>query len=222
MRNRVEFDEPLSDQIVQAPRRSYQNIHAATKRLDLRALFHTAENRQMLQTDIFSVIRKTVADLHGQLPGRGQDQGPDRPHSVFPTMIPPPPVAARHVGRLCLHPTAQMLQDRNGERRRLTRPGLGDAQHIAPIERHGNTLLLNGRRSQVSFFTDRLQNRVGNFQFVKCHNHRIIPSYDGVFICRGGIRCGSGKTEARKFPVPGRNRSHAHLVPRQRNLPEPR
>lgn len=53
MRNRVEFDEPLSDQIVQAPRRSYQNIHAATKRLDLRALFHTAENRQMLQTDIF-------------------------------------------------------------------------------------------------------------------------------------------------------------------------
>lgn len=58
MRNRVEFDEPLSDQIVQAPRRSYQNIHAATKRLDLRALFHTAENRQMLQTDIFSVIRK--------------------------------------------------------------------------------------------------------------------------------------------------------------------
>ena len=105
----------------------------------LRCLAHAAKNDGAAQLEILSVGIKAFADLQGQLPGGGEDEGPNR--------LPRPLLG-------------QPLEDGHAEGAGLSRPRLGAAQHIPAgqtgwdgflVDHGGNLIPLVGEGGENGF-----------------------------------------------------------------------
>ena len=177
MRQVPEFDLSLSDQVEQTSGSGDQNIDAPAEPVRLRSLLDSPENRRVLQARILSVIGERLADLKGELPRGGQNEGPNSTAAAFPVR-PSAPLAPERNGlfrdgrRFPFEGPFldQSLQEGQGERRRLARAGLGDSENIRAPQDDRNSPLLDGRELVVSLFADSLQDRLRHVQFVECHN----------------------------------------------------
>ncbi len=83
MRQVPEFDLSLSDQVEQTSGSGDQNIDAPAEPVRLRSLLDSPENRRVLQARILSVIGERLADLKGELPRGGQNEGPNSTAAAF-------------------------------------------------------------------------------------------------------------------------------------------
>ena len=113
----AQIDMPLAAQVVEAARRGGQHVHALLQGLHLGPLSHAAEDDRVADGEVFAVQVEILLDLQGQLPCGRQDQGAD--------------------GALCCRAAVlfqlaiQILQDGNGEGRRLAGARLGAANQVA-------------------------------------------------------------------------------------------
>ena len=73
-----------------------------------------------------------------------------------------------------LHRRGELRQDRQNERRRLSRAGLRDADEIVPREDVRDGRGLDGSRLGVTGFLDRLQNLGGKIECSKGHKTGTI------------------------------------------------
>ena len=108
----VQTHETLTHQVQQATRAGDDNVRAAVQGFHLAALADAAEDDGGFQTEAFAVKLKVLICLHGELPGRGEDQG---------------------ANNFCVYPGSmfmQQLQDRQGEGSSLAGACLGAAQDI--------------------------------------------------------------------------------------------
>ena len=126
----VELEHALLGQIEQPPRGGDEDIAAAAQCLDLRALADAAEDHHGAQLDEATVVLGAGGDLGGEL-ARGREHQ-----------------SARRAALGC----AQVLQDRQHERRRLAGAGLRAREHVAAGEHRRNGLALDGSGNGVAFF----------------------------------------------------------------------
>ena len=103
----VERNIALSDQIKQTTGSGDQNIDAPLNFAHLCVLFDPSKDDRVAEIGMFSVAGKTVVNLNGQFPGRGDDEGLDMAFFVLTT-------------RTILH----SVQDRKSEGGRFTGTGL--------------------------------------------------------------------------------------------------
>lgn len=178
MRQVPEFDLSLSDQVEQTSGSGDQNIDAPAEPVRLRSLLDSPENRRVLQARILSVIGERLADLKGEFPRGGQNEGPNSTAAAFPVR-PSPPLAPERNGLFRDGPTVPVrgtvprsVSARGAGRTPavLPRAGLGDSENIRAPQDDRNSPLLDGRELVVSFFADSLQDRLRHVQFVECHN----------------------------------------------------
>ena len=102
---------------------------------------------------VAAVGQDILLDLEGQLPGGGEDEGPDT-----------------------LGPAGgQPLEDGGGKGAGLAGTGLGAAQHVPARQSGGDGLFLDGRGAFIPLFGQGLQNRRFQAQFLECHAVRSFP-----------------------------------------------
>ncbi len=129
-----------------------QHIHAAIQFLDLIVHRDAANQQCMAELGIFAVFVEAFRDLVGQFAGRFQHQG------------------ARHA---CLGTApGQHLDHGQGETGGLAGAGLGDADHIAPLQHMGDALRLDRRGNGVAAIGHRLEDLGGKAQRIETGLHR--------------------------------------------------
>ena len=145
-----QVDEALPDQVVQTARAGDQDVHALFQGLHLGCLAHAAENDGAAQAEVLAVGVEALADLQGQLAGRGEDQRTDGP--LFPGGVGSEPV-------------------QHGQRKgsRLAGTGLGTAHQIPAGQHRRDRRRLNGRRGLIARLLHSAQQGGGQIQFFKCH-----------------------------------------------------
>ncbi len=144
MGDMAKIDMALLGEIEQASRRGDEDVDAARQRLDLGGLADAAQNDGVPEARMPPVGGEAVADLHGELARRREDQ---RTHRL---------------GRERLLRLRQMLQDRQRERRRLAGARLRDAEKIAAFEQGRNGARLDRRGRGVVFGRKRAAERLGD------------------------------------------------------------
>ena len=72
-----QVDELLAVEVAQAAGGGHQDVHAIFQPLHLGGLAHAAEDDGGAQGQVLAIGLKALLDLEGQLPGGGEDQGPD-------------------------------------------------------------------------------------------------------------------------------------------------
>ena len=140
----------LTDQVVQAAGAGHQDLHPGAQGLHLGRLAHTAKNDGAAQGQILAVGGKALADLQRQLPGRGQDQRPDR------------------TGLFGLS-RRKTVQHGQPKRCGLAGAGLGTAHQIPPGQHRGDGRRLDRRRHSIARLPHCTQHRGRQVQFFKCH-----------------------------------------------------
>jgi hypothetical protein len=131
-------DAAALEMIHQPARRGDQHIHAAVQFLDLVVHGDAADQQRVAEFGIFAVLVEAFRHLVGQFAGGLQHQ------------------SARHA-RLAAA-ARQHLDHRQGETGGLARAGLGDADHVAPLQDKRDALRLDGRGRGVAAIDDRLEN----------------------------------------------------------------
>ena len=115
---------PLVIQVHQPSRCRHQHIGSCLQGFHLRCLPHAAKNHGCTYWQIFSILGKILLNLQSQLPGRGENQRPDR------LMALP-------------DPALKPLQNGNGEGRGFSGAGLGAANEVPPRQHMGDGRSLN-------------------------------------------------------------------------------
>ena len=105
-----QVQKPLAVEVQQTARRGHQDVQPPADGVHLGLLAHAAEDHRGAQGQVAPVGREAVLDLQGQLPGGGEDQGPDHPGLGGPA--------------------AEPLKDGGGEGAGLAGARLGAAQHV--------------------------------------------------------------------------------------------
>ena len=72
----VQLDEALLVQVHEPARSGHQDVHPPAQGLHLGVLAHAAEDDGAPQGQVLAVGQEALLDLNGQLPGGGEDQGP--------------------------------------------------------------------------------------------------------------------------------------------------
>ena len=126
------------EMIHQAAGRGDQHIDAAIELLDLVVHRDAADQKRMAQLGVFAVGVEAFGNLVGQFAGRLQHQ------------------SAR--GMRALERPGQHLDHRQREARGLAGAGLGNADHVAPLQHNGNGLGLDRRRRGVAGVGNRIEN----------------------------------------------------------------
>ena len=145
----VELDVALSDEVEEAPRRRHQDVDAAGHRGDLGMLADPAEDDGGTHAEMASIGPEALADLEGELAGRGQHQNP--------RFLAPGGGASR----------CEKLQDRQRKGGSLAGAGLGDAEEVLALEELRDGLRLDRRRLGVSLLFERAPNRLDKSQVFK-------------------------------------------------------
>ena len=114
---------PRSRVIEQPPRRGDEDVRAALQLAVLLVEGDAADQQCDVELVVLAVFLEVLGDLGGEFARRLEDQG------------------ARHARART--PLLQQGQHRQHEARRLARPGLGDAQDVAALERRRNGADLN-------------------------------------------------------------------------------
>ena len=109
-------------------------------------------DRQHLERRVLGDLAQVLCDLDGQLARWGEDKHLAR-------------------GALCDH-----LENREAERRRLARPGLGLSQDVAPLERDGNHVRLDLRGALVPEALHAFQEALAQAELLE----RDVPGEDLV------------------------------------------
>ena len=123
-KNREEVQQALTVQVRQPARGGDEDVRARLDGVHLGLLAHAAEDDHTFQGQVLAIGHHLLLILNGQLPGGGQDQGPDGP-SFHRTL-------------------AQPLEDRRGEGAGFPGSGPGAAQYIPALQRRGNGPSLDG------------------------------------------------------------------------------
>ena len=144
-----QVEKALALEVQQAAGGCNQNVEPPADGVCLGLLPHPAEDDGPAQGQPLAVGVKALADLDGQLPGGGEDQGADHP-------------GLGGGG-------AQPLEDRGGEGTGLASAGLGAAQHIPPGQGRGDGLFLNGGGGGILRVAQGGQNGLGQAQVTKLH-----------------------------------------------------
>ena len=139
----------LVDEIEKTPRRCNENVDAARKRLDLRALAEAPDDHRIAKVKVTPVSLEAVVDLNRQFARRRQDQGPWRARA--PLFV----------------SGAKPLHERQREGGGLARAGLGEAQQIPPSQQQRNGLYLDGRRLGITLGCERAAKRLADAEFDK-------------------------------------------------------
>jgi hypothetical protein len=129
-----EVDDAFAGEVEQAARGGDQDVEAVAQGLPLRLVADAAEDHGVAEAEVLAVGGEGLADLRGQLAGRGQDQDADRTAALRAIAL-----------------GVQALQDGEGERGGLASAGLGEAQQVASIQHVRDGLHLDRRRSLVAF-----------------------------------------------------------------------
>ena len=124
-----------------------QYVHTAIQFLDLVVHRDAADQERMAELGIFAVLVEAFRHLVGQFAGGLQHQGAW--HARLGT-------AAR-----------QHLDHREGEAGGLARAGLGDADHVPPLQHLRNSLRLDRRGYGVAAIGDRLEDLSGKAKSTK-------------------------------------------------------
>ena len=74
----AEVRHPLADEVEQAARRRYEDLHAGAERLDLRVHRDPAVDDGRAERDRPAIRPDALVDLHRELAGRDEDQHADR------------------------------------------------------------------------------------------------------------------------------------------------
>jgi hypothetical protein len=122
-------------------------VHAAFHGADLGILMDSPINDGVAEADESAVGLKAFTDLHGEFPRGGQHQ---------------PARCSRHRGP---SPGFKLVQNRQGECRRLARAGLGRAEQIASRQHMRNRLSLNGGGGGIILGLNGAQKRFGQLEF---------------------------------------------------------
>jgi hypothetical protein len=111
--------------------------------------------------------------LGGQLARWGEDQRPDP--------------AAR--------PVHELLEERQHERRRLAGAGLGQAEHVTPVQYVGDGFFLDGGRMSVSLLVNGRRDVSMKIEWFECHE------YSFVCVCLARVSRSSGKARSSEKPL---------------------
>src|SRR5690606_36380 len=141
--------ESTIHQIEQTTRRRDENVQSALERADLRLFVHATEDDGVLEAEIGTVGGDALADLRGQLPAGGQDEGPQT--------------------RVVLGYFVDSLEEWKGEGRGLTRPRLGTAQDVFSRESGGDRLKLDWGGGLVTRLVESPENIWDEAQFAEFH-----------------------------------------------------
>jgi hypothetical protein len=136
-------------------RRRDQDVDAQPERLGLGILSDAAEDDRVAELQMAPVPGEAVADLRGELAGRGEDEDPD-------------------VARVGDGDGLQPLEDRERERRGLAGAGLGAAEQVASFEDGPDRLVLDRRGNVVAFLAHGAEERLDQLQVFKA-GHETIP-----------------------------------------------
>ena len=117
--------------IEQPAGRGDDDVHAAGEGFGLRLHADATVHRGAFERDVPAVGARALQHLLGELPGRHEDQRPQRARPVL---------------------RAEPLQDRQQERGGLAGAGLGRSDDVAARQGEGDGFLLNGGGALVSFF----------------------------------------------------------------------
>ena len=139
----------LADEVQEPSRCGHQDIHAFFEGLGLGVLGNAAEDDGGPQLQVGAVPVEGLADLEGQFPGGGDHERPDDPRVLMARML-----------------QGQLLQDGDGEGRRLARARLGAAQKVFPRQKGRDGLGLDGRGLLVALFVQGSDDGLNDAQFV--------------------------------------------------------
>lgn len=128
----IRFDVILPNQIEHAARSRDQNVHAAGELGDLRILFDTPVHRVTRGAGFFREHREDAADLLREFPSRHQNQTMNALAASFPSL------------------NEDLVDDRNGEGRRLAAPCLRHGQDIFAVQNGGDGFELDIRCAMES------------------------------------------------------------------------
>ena len=106
----------------------------------------TAEDDGGIERKVATVHAEAVADLRGQFPCGREHERTDGPA----------------VGGFL---SGKMVKDRKGKRRRFSRTGLGDTEHVSPVHQGRNGFRLHRCWCAVAFAVKGLQNSVVEVKF---------------------------------------------------------
>ena len=106
----AEVDVTLLHQVDESTRRRDEDIDAATEGVGLWSLSNATEDDRVADVEMPAVLAEAVTDLRSELTGRCQYQG------------------ARFLRPSWLGVAGQEIEDRQGERGGLARPGLRDSE----------------------------------------------------------------------------------------------
>ena len=159
-----QVDELLAVEVAQAAGGGHQDVHAIFQPLHLGGLAHAAEDDGGAQGQVLAIGLKALLDLEGQLPGGGEDQGPD----------------GAALGLMA----AKLLENGGGEGAGLSGAGLGAAQHVPAGQRGGNGFCLDGRGLLVALVGQGPQDGLVEAEFLKGHVVRPLQRFGPS--CAGG------------------------------------
>jgi len=147
----IVVDQALIREVEQPSGRGYEHVDAAFQRGGLGLLIHAAEDNGEPDSGISSVSSEALADLCGEFARRGEHQRAYRAR-LLPARTP-----------------AELLNDRQRERRRFSRACLCAPENVAPFQHVRDRLLLNRRRLGITFRSHCAQKRFDQFQILKFH-----------------------------------------------------
>jgi hypothetical protein len=132
----------LREVVEQAAGGGHQDLDPTMQGPDLGVDVDPAVDGRGAQGDVAPVGPEGGLDLHGQLPGGGQDEGSNG-------------MTSRREARVGV--LLQALQDGQREGRRLARAGLGRREQVATSTDQGDSLELDGGRLRVPLLGDRAE-----------------------------------------------------------------
>ena len=138
----VQIDKALVVEVHQPAGGGDQDVDAPFQGLHLGILAHSAEDDGGAEREVFPVGHEALLDLEGQLPGGGEDQGPDGTDTEVGLRL----------------PAVELLEDGGGEGTGLAGACLGTAQHVPPGQGGGDGFFLNGGRLVIALLLQGAQN----------------------------------------------------------------
>ena len=137
----AQAERPTVDEVQEPPGRGDQHVDALRERALLTAERHAAEDDRRAQPKMAPIRLEAVGDLARELASGAEDQRPALPNCPgLPRLV-------------------QVVQHRQGERRRLARASLRDSEKIPPAHHEGDRLGLDRGGLRIALFNEGAKDR---------------------------------------------------------------
>ena len=153
----VQSDDAVVQMLDQPAWGRHQHVDTALQGADLRAVLGAAGDQRGRDPHELAEGAEAGLDLGRQLAGRGQHQH------------------AAGAGRRAAALRQQAVEDRQCEGCGLACAGLGDAQHVSPLQRGGDGLRLDRRRFSEAGLFDSTQKGLGQAERIES-GHEVLLS----------------------------------------------